>query len=98
MSSISQYRGYTGSPVFLTLRQPQDGFCKSFRIVLRDGEEVIPFRVRNRETGHSAFLVSKGGNTRDDAIEVADEALGREHRASNRRQQRFVTFTLHGLG
>ena len=74
MSSISQYRGYTGSPVFLTLRQPQDGFCKSFRIVLRDGEEVIPFRVRNRETGHSAFLVSKGGNTRDDAIEVADEA------------------------
>src|SRR5699024_2350289 len=47
--------------------------CKSFAIVLGDGEEVLPYRKRPRGKNYSAFFVSNSGNKREDAIDVFTE-------------------------
>lgn len=47
--------------------------CESFCIVLDDGTEVYPCRVRSRATGNVVFRVSKHGNESDESQEIADE-------------------------
>lgn len=52
----------------------EETLCKSFVIVLDDGEEVIPYRKRPRGQSYSAFFVSNSGNKRQDAIDVFTES------------------------
>jgi len=53
-----------------------DRFSTRVRFILYDGTVLSPVRVKNRQTGKVAFLLSEGGaggNTRENAIEVVDE-------------------------
>ncbi|MCA8947611.1 MAG: hypothetical protein KDB29_15350 [Planctomycetes bacterium] len=53
-----------------------DVFSRRLSFVLKNGEEVFPVRVKNRQTGLIAFRVSKGGtrgNTKENGLEVEDE-------------------------
>jgi hypothetical protein len=63
---------------------PDRTFATSFSFVLTNGVEVWPVKIQNRATGDVTFLVSRHGNTRDDAEQVDDqEELARrvaEHR------------------
>ena len=47
--------------------------CRSFSIMLDDGTEVVPFRVRDSARRVRAFKVSDGGNKNVDALLVYDE-------------------------
>ena len=61
------------------VKMANDDLCRSFSIQLEDGSEVVPCRVRDKDTGERTFKVSKGGNTSDDAILVRDEGELRQY-------------------
>lgn len=48
-------------------------FCTSFSIVLEDGDEVVPCRIRPRGRTERAFFVIKDGNRRENGIDVYTE-------------------------
>lgn len=50
-----------------------EALCKSFVIVLEDGEEVIPYRKKPRGKPYAAFFVSNNGNRRENALDVFTE-------------------------
>lgn len=53
-----------------------DVFSRRFSFVLKNGKEVFPVRMKNRQSGLVAFRVSKGGrggNTKENGLEVQDE-------------------------
>lgn len=53
-----------------------DVFSRRFSFVLKNGKELFPVRMKNRQTGLIAFRVSKGGtggNTKENGLEVWDE-------------------------
>ena len=52
----------------------EETLCKSFIILLDDGEEVIPYRKRPRGKAYAAFFVSNNGNRRENAIDVFTES------------------------
>jgi hypothetical protein len=51
----------------------ESDFCRSFSILLADGTEVVPFRMRDAAKKVRAFKVSDGGNKNSDALQVYDE-------------------------
>lgn len=52
----------------------EDILCRSFLIVLDDGEEVVPYRKKPRGREYAAFFVSNNGNRRENALDVFTEA------------------------
>jgi hypothetical protein len=51
----------------------ESDFCRSFSILLADGTEVVPFRMRDAARKVRAFKVSDSGNKSADALLVYDE-------------------------
>lgn len=51
-----------------------DKFASNFYLLLPTGVKAYPVRMKNRDTGRMAFRVPRHGNTKDDSIEVEDEA------------------------
>jgi hypothetical protein len=70
-SSFTQSSRHTSMP---SAREPDDRFAKTFHLVRHDGRKIVPVMTKNRDTGKVAFRVAKMGNTKDDMLEVLDEA------------------------
>lgn len=81
-----------------------DRFSTLFYLVHESGQHLYPVRMRNGATGHVAFRVSAGGNTKADHIELDDESevlhhvkeLGFAVRASNKDGSRKGLYALSG--
>lgn len=50
-------------------------FARIFAFVLDNGDVVYPMRIRDRDTGITAFKISNRGNTNLDAKLVEDEGV-----------------------
>lgn len=46
----------------------------TFCLIHSTGTRLYPVRMRNRDTGRTAFRLSKGGNTLAESVEIEDEA------------------------
>lgn len=50
-----------------------DRISKKLVLIHKNGSRLYPVKMKNRDTGHIAFRLSKGGNTKEDSIEIQDE-------------------------
>jgi len=47
--------------------------CLRLKLHHESGDILHPVKVKNKDTGVVAFRVSKGGNTKQDSLEIEDE-------------------------
>ncbi len=52
--------------------QNESDFYTGLCLIHKSGDKLYPVRIKDRMTGKKSFRVSRGGNTKEDAIEVED--------------------------
>jgi hypothetical protein len=55
------------------LADPEDLYCRQFYLGHKSGDKLYAKRLKSRATGHFAYVVSPGGNTRQEAVELESD-------------------------